>query len=67
MPPPKNISDAFFELTRPNVSSEYEEAASFEGVVDKTRNIALVQWTQFMEHDLVKTVFRTMGKNSNFL
>lgn len=61
-PLPKNISDEFFELTRPDSNLVQEDTATFEGVVDATRNIALVQWSQFIEHDLVKTVFRTMSK-----
>lgn len=39
-----------------------QEAATYEGVVDEERNVALVQWSQFIEHDLVKTVFQIMGK-----
>lgn len=44
-----------------------EEAATYEGVVDEERNVALVQWSQFIEHDLVKTVFSTMSTFSNLL
>lgn len=61
LPSPKNISDSFFELTRPDVSLISQEAATYEGVVDEERNVALVQWSQFIEHDLVKTVFQIMG------
>lgn len=64
LPSPKNISDTFFESTRPDMSLINEESATFEGVVDKERNIALVQWSQFIEHDLVKTVFQTMSTYS---
>lgn len=64
LPSPKNISDTFFELTRPDVSLINEESATYEGVVDKERNVALVQWSQFIEHDFVKTVFQTMSTYS---
>lgn len=60
-PSPKNISNTFFELTRPDINLINEENATYEGVVDEERNVALVQWSQFIEHDLVKTVFQTMS------
>lgn len=61
LPSPKNISNTFFDLTRPDINLIYEENATYEGVVDEVRNVALVQWSQFIEHDLVKTVFQTMS------
>ena len=61
LPSPKNISNSFFELTRPDVNLINEEAATYEGVVDEERNVALVQWSQFIEHDLVRTVFQIMS------
>lgn len=68
LPLPKNVSDQFFELTRPEPSAIHDEVATFEGLLDPERNIALVQWSQFIEHDLVKTVYQTMSKlASNFL
>lgn len=62
LPQPKNVSDEFFEQTRPEASDINGELATFEGLVDAERNVALVQWSQFIEHDLVKTVFQTMSK-----
>lgn len=62
LPPPKNISDQFFELTRPNIGIIDQESATYEGLLDEERNVALVQWSQFIEHDLVKTVVQTMSK-----
>lgn len=41
-----------------------EETATYEGVVDEERNVALVQWSQFIEHDLVKTVFQIMSEST---
>lgn len=61
LPSPKNISNSFFELTRPDVNLINEETATYEGVVDEERNVALVQWSQFIEHDLVRTVFQIMS------
>lgn len=61
LPPPKNISNSFFEMTRPDANLIDNNAATYEGVVDKERNVALVQWSQFIEHDLVKTVFQIMS------
>lgn len=61
LPPPKNISDGFYELTRPDLDLIANKSATFEGVVDAERNVALVQWSQFIEHDLVKTAFQTMS------
>lgn len=61
LPSPKNISNSFFDLTRPDVNLINEEAATYEGVVDEERNVALVQWSQFIEHDLVRTVFQIMS------
>lgn len=62
LPPPKNISDDFFELSRPDLDLINNENATYEGVVDEERNVALVQWSQFIEHDLVNTVFQTMSE-----
>ncbi|XP_031620899.1 peroxidase [Contarinia nasturtii] len=64
LPSPKNISNSFFDLTRPDVDLINEEAATYEGVVDEERNVALVQWSQFIEHDLVKTVFQIMSNGN---
>lgn len=61
LPSPKNISNTFFELTRPDINLINDQNATYEGVVDEERNVALVQWSQFIEHDLVKTVFQTMS------
>lgn len=62
LPPPKNISDQFFDITRPSVGMIDQESATYEGLLDEERNVALVQWSQFIEHDLVKTVVQTMSK-----
>lgn len=54
-PLPKMISDKLF------ASNSRDLVQPQEGVVDNKRNVALIQWAQFIEHDLVKTVVRTMG------
>lgn len=57
-PPPKNISDTLF-----NSHTISENNRGVDGILDPVLNIAVVQWAQFIEHDLVKTVVRTMGNN----
>lgn len=57
-PQPKNISDALF-----NSIPFPGNNLSADGIFDPIHNIATVQWAQFIEHDLVKTVVRTMGNN----
>lgn len=44
-----------------------DQLNSVEGRLDGSKNIALVQWAQFIEHDLVKTVVRTMGNLNGVL
>lgn len=61
LPQPKNVSDEFFDETRPEPSDIHDQVATFEGLLDTERNVALVQWSQFIEHDLVKTVVQTMS------
>lgn len=61
LPSPKNISNSFFKLTRPDANLINEDTVTYEGVVDEERNVALVQWSQFIEHDLVRTVFEVMS------
>lgn len=34
-----------------------------EGAFDRKLSLSVAQWTQFLEHDLSKTVARSMGKN----
>ncbi|KAJ6637386.1 Peroxidase [Pseudolycoriella hygida] len=59
-PQPKNISDTLF-----NSHPLYgENSRNADGIIlDPILNIAVVQWAQFIEHDLVKTVYRTMSNN----
>lgn len=60
-PPPKNISDTLFSSH--TVYSNSENNRRVNEILDPVLNIALVQWAQFIEHDLVKTVVRTMSNN----
>lgn len=66
-PLPKTISDRLYEPRTEAVSngdrklSAADAGAGAGGPKDAVRNIAVVQWSQFVEHDLAKTVFRTMG------
>lgn len=59
---PKDVSDTFYEQTRPEPELINTDLATFEGLLDQERNIAVAQWAQFIEHDLVKTVFQTMSR-----
>lgn len=65
LPAPKNISEEFFRHTRPDNEDLTNETFTAEGEVDPERNIALVQWSQFFEHDLVKTVVQTMSNGES--
>ncbi|XP_037029524.1 peroxidase isoform X1 [Bradysia coprophila] len=61
-PQPKNISDALFNSI--TLSSDIDKTKySVDGILDPIHNIAVVQWAQFIEHDLVKTVVRTMSND----
>lgn len=61
-PLPKVISDQLFVSNSRGV-----DGGGGEGVIDHKRNVALIQWAQFIEHDLVKTVVRTMGIHTRFI
>lgn len=56
---PKNISDALVS----SIESSGELHDSKRSSLDHVHNIGVVQWAQFIEHDLTKTVVRTMGNN----
>lgn len=63
-PIPKTISDSLYSasttLELPMATDVHRNA---EGVLDGSRrNIGVVQWAQFVEHDLAKTVQQTMGR-----
>lgn len=61
LPLPRDITSKFFQFTNQENSSSSAEMFSDEGVLDLERNVALTQWAQFIEQDLVKTVQRVMG------
>lgn len=61
LPLPRDITSKFFQFTNQENSSSSAEIFSDEGVLDLERNVALTQWAQFIEQDLVKTVQRVMG------
>lgn len=62
LPLPRDITSRFFQFTnQENTTSTSDDISSNEGVLDLERNVALTQWAQFIEQDLVKTVQRVMG------
>lgn len=65
----KVISDSLYTLAENDLvhSGGHNIKISREGILDLNKNIAVVQWAQFIEHDLVKTVVRTMGNLQFFL
>ena len=60
LPLPKMISDRLFNSNTKDFV-KINGVSSTEGYLDATKTVALVQWAQFVEHDLVKTVVQTMG------
>lgn len=59
-PIPKTISDSLYSASNAS-DMPLGVRQNHEGVLDSSRNIGIVQWAQFIEHDLAKTVQRTMG------
>lgn len=54
IPTPKAISDYLFELHNRTYLTQPER------FTDLTRSLSVVQWAQFIEHDLAKTVVQSM-------
>lgn len=66
LPIPRVISSVLFtsgqeSLKRHNMKFR---AISSEGNLDQKLSLSVAQWTQFIEHDLSKTVGRSMGDGS---
>nr|ARU79622.1 peroxidase [Anopheles stephensi] len=55
----RSTTGAELPLAR-QVSSRFHTAWKNQEPLDSTRSVALVQWTQFIEHDLAKTTVQTM-------
>lgn len=62
---PKTISDRLYQRRTESPTGDRttltDTDAGASDPEDAERNNAVVQWSQFVEHDLAKTVFRTMG------
>lgn len=63
MPNARNISSHFYESAW-QTANEIIAGAQFspEGQLDQSRNIFFVQWSQFVEQDIVQTVQQRHGK-----
>lgn len=62
-PLPKTISDILYAASENDLNQPQSDKLerNQEGIVDSYRNVGMVQWAQFIEHDLAKTVQQTMG------
>lgn len=66
LPHPRNISNHLYEgalATANEIRRQETLRTSFspEGILDMSRNVFFVQWSQFVEHDLVNTVQHKHG------
>uniref|UniRef100_A0A7G3ASP0 Putative oxidase/peroxidase n=1 Tax=Lutzomyia longipalpis TaxID=7200 RepID=A0A7G3ASP0_LUTLO len=62
LPLPRAITSAFYDSSMDHMNTiRSSHATSSEGVLDPQRSVMLIQWSQFLEQDLVKTVPRSMG------
>lgn len=65
LPLPRVISNILFTFGLDNISRRNEnkmKPATSEGVIDRKLSLSVAQWTQFIEHDLSRTVSRSMGE-----
>lgn len=65
LPLPRSISSALFVSGLESIERLNEnkfKAATSEGVLDNKLSLSVAQWTQFIEHDLSKTVARSMSE-----
>jgi Animal haem peroxidase len=64
LPLPRVISNILFTSGLENVERQSEnkiKAASDEGVLNEQLSLSVAQWTQFIEHDLSKSVARSLS------
>lgn len=63
LPSARNISSQFFQSASQKVNEVTDHAAfSREGKLDRSRSVFFVQWSQFVEQNLAKTVQHTHGE-----
>lgn len=62
LPLPRKISSAFFEASQNVPNADASILKSSEGRLDSKRNILFVQFSQFLEQNLVKTIPQTLSK-----
>jgi peroxidase len=65
LPLPRLISSVLFASGLDDIkrqSANKLRPVSIEGILDRKLTLSVAQWTQFIEHDLSKTVARSMGE-----
>lgn len=65
LPLPRSISSVLFTSGLEDIRRQKEKLkdVTSEGVLDSKMSLSVAQWAQFVEHDLSKTVVRSMGRN----
>lgn len=62
LPVARVITSAFYDQSMVHLNTiKSTHVTSNEGVLDPKRSVMLIQWSQFLEQDLAKTVPRSMG------
>lgn len=68
LPLPRIISSSFFAAEFENLKLHNKNnVINHEGVLDANRNLAIPQWTQFIEQDISKAVSRSLCRKLNDL
>uniref|UniRef100_A0A6B2E8B5 Putative chorion peroxidase n=1 Tax=Phlebotomus kandelakii TaxID=1109342 RepID=A0A6B2E8B5_9DIPT len=66
LPLARSITSAFYDKSMDHLNTiRNSHTASSEGALDARRSVMLIQWSQFLEQDLAKTVPRSMGNGKS--
>lgn len=66
LPGARFISNVLFTSGLENIKQQSEaklKPVTEEGILDRKLSLSVAQWAQFLEHDLSKTVVRSVGTN----